>query len=115
MPTANLDCRDQLVPADGVYAGRCEVNGRTYPAALSIGTMPTFGPNARQVEAHLVGFEGDLYGQTLRVEVLDWLRDQRKFKGIDALKAQLALDVRDVVTRNTLAPQIPVASVTVPA
>src|SRR5688500_18894581 len=65
MPTANLDCRDQLVPADGVYAARCEVGGQVCPVALSVGTMPTFGPNARQVEAHLIGFEGDLYGQTL--------------------------------------------------
>ena len=113
MATANLDCRDQLVPADGVYAGRCEVGGRAYPVALSVGTMPTFGPNARQVEAHLVGFDGDLYGQTLRVEVLDWLREQRKFKGLDALKAQLAQDVRDVVARSRLAPQTPVASVSV--
>jgi riboflavin kinase/FMN adenylyltransferase len=114
MPTANVDCQDQLVPADGVYAGRCDVGGRAYPAALSVGTMPTFGPNARQVEAHLVGFDGDLYGQTLRVEVLDWLREQRKFKGIDALKAQLAQDIRDVVARSKLDPQTPVASVAVP-
>jgi riboflavin kinase / FMN adenylyltransferase len=79
-----------------------------------VGTMPTFGANARQVEAHLVGFEGDLYGQSLGVEVLDWLREQRKFKGIDALKAQLAQDVRDVVARSALAPQTPVALVSVP-
>jgi riboflavin kinase/FMN adenylyltransferase len=82
--------------------------------ALSIGTMPTFGPNARQVEAHLVGFDGDLYGQTLRVEVLDWLREQRKFKGLDALKVQLGQDIRDAIARSRLAPQTPVASVSVP-
>jgi riboflavin kinase / FMN adenylyltransferase len=113
MPTANLDCGDQLVPADGVYAGRCEVGGRVYPVALSVGTMPTFGANARQVEAHLVGFEGDLYGRTLGVEVLDWLREQRKFGGIDALKAQLAEDVRDVVARAGLSPETPVAAVAI--
>jgi riboflavin kinase/FMN adenylyltransferase len=99
MPTANLDCREQLVPADGVYAGRCAVNGRTWPAAVSIGTMPTFGANARQVEAHLVGFEGDLYGRRIVLEVLDWLRDQRRFGGIDALKAKMALDVAEVLDR----------------
>jgi FAD synthase len=48
------------------------------------------------------------------VEVLDWLREQRKFKGIDALKAQLAQDVRDVAARSALTPQTPVASVSVP-
>lgn len=114
VPTANLDCREQLLPADGVYAARCEVEGRTYPVALSLGTMPTFGPNARQVEAHLVGFEGDLYGQTLRVEVLDWLREQRKYKGLEALKAQLAQDIRNAASRADLSPETPVASVSVP-
>jgi riboflavin kinase/FMN adenylyltransferase len=114
VPTANLDCRDQLVPADGVYAARCQVDGRTYPVALSIGTMPTFGENARQVEAHLVRFDGDLYGKSLRVDVLDWLREQRKFRGLDALKAQLAQDIRDVCARDRLIPQTPVASVSVP-
>jgi riboflavin kinase / FMN adenylyltransferase len=109
MPTANLDCGEQLLPADGVYAARCEVAGRTYPVALSIGTMPTFGPNARQVEAHLMGFAGDLYGQTLRVEVIDWLREQRKYDALDALKVQLAKDIQEVAARATLAPQTPVA------
>lgn len=93
VPTANLDCSAQHVPADGVYAARCDVDGATYPVALSIGTMPTFGANARQVEAHLIGFDGDLYGKTLRVEVIDWLRGQAKYANLDALKAQIALDV----------------------
>jgi hypothetical protein len=64
-PTANLQCNDQLIPADGIYAGRCIVDSRTYPAAVSIGDMPTFGGNVRQIEAHLLDFEGDLYGQSL--------------------------------------------------
>ena len=77
VPTANLRCDDQLIPADAVYAGRCAVNGKTYPAAVSIGTMPTFGENVRQIEAHLIGFDGDLYGVTLAIELVDWLREQR--------------------------------------
>ena len=56
--------------------------------------MPTFGDDHRpQVEAHLVGFDGDLYNQTLTLELLDWLRDQQKFPTLDALKSQLARDV----------------------
>jgi riboflavin kinase/FMN adenylyltransferase len=98
VPTANLDCGDQLVPADGVYAARCAVGGTTYPVALSVGTMPTFGENRRQVEAFLLGFSGDLYGQVLRVEVLDWVREQWKLPGIDALQRQIAKDV-DIVRR----------------
>jgi riboflavin kinase/FMN adenylyltransferase len=94
VPTANLDCRDQMIPADGVYAGRCTAGGWIYPVALSIGTMPTFeGKNPRQVEAHLIGFTGDLYGKTLRVELSDWVRDQLKFDGVEALKEQMARDI----------------------
>jgi riboflavin kinase/FMN adenylyltransferase len=92
-PTANLRCGGQLVPADGVYAARCEVDGRTWSVALSIGTLPTFGDEMRQVEGHLIGFDGDLYGRTLRVELLDWIRDQRRYPRIDALVAQMKRDV----------------------
>lgn len=109
-PTANLDCSSQLVPADGVYAARCTIDGRTWPAALSIGTMPTFGENDRQVEAHLVGFTGDLYGQTLRIDILDWLREQWKFNGIEPLKEQLARDIVQTLARLTLQPERPVVS-----
>jgi riboflavin kinase/FMN adenylyltransferase len=97
VPTANLDCDDQLIPADGVYVGRCSHIGKTYSAAISIGTLPTFGDYARQVEVHLINFAGNLYGQVLRVEVLDWLRDQRKFNGIESLKHQLNKDIESAV------------------
>jgi riboflavin kinase/FMN adenylyltransferase len=110
MPTANLDCRDQLVPADGVYAGRCRVGGTDCAAAVSIGTMPTFGENQRQVEAYLLGFEGDLYGRVLRVELLDWVREQRRFGGVDALKARMAKDLQIVADRMTLRPERPIAA-----
>lgn len=93
VPTANLRVTEQLIPAEGVYAGRCTVSGVTHPAAVSIGTMPTFGDNPPQIEAHLVGFSGDLYGLTIEVELVDWLRDQRKYPGIDALKAQINKDI----------------------
>ncbi|MGF1634602.1 MAG: bifunctional riboflavin kinase/FMN adenylyltransferase [Phycisphaerae bacterium] len=92
-PTANLACGEQWLPADGVYAARATVDGTDWPAALSIGTTPTFEGVRRQVEAHLVGFNGNLYGRTLRLEVLDWLRGQRPFPDVTHLKAQLARDV----------------------
>jgi riboflavin kinase / FMN adenylyltransferase len=111
VPTANLDCGEQLLPADGVYAARAEAGGgTTYPVALSIGTLPTFGPNARQVEAHLIGFDGDLYGTTLHVEVIDWLREQRKFNGVEALKARLARDIEDVLERSGINPAVPIGA-----
>jgi len=99
IPTANLRVTDQLVPPDGVYAGRVTVGGKTYAAAVSIGTMPTFGENARQVEAYLIGFDGDLYGRTLEVELVDWVREQWKFTSIDALKAQMRRDIAYAVER----------------
>ncbi|MDB5171858.1 MAG: ribF [Phycisphaerales bacterium] len=99
VPTANLRVDGQLVPDDAVYAGRCTVDGKTFPAAVSIGTLPTFGDSDRQIEAHLIGFAGDLYGRVLTVELVDWLRDQRKYDGIEPLKAQIAMDVADTVRR----------------
>ncbi len=109
MPTANIHCDDQLIPADGVYAGQVRLDGALYPAAISIGTMPTFGHNNRQIEAHLIGFNGDLYGRTIRVELLDWIRDQQKFSGLNALKAQLARDLSDISTRHQHADAEPIA------
>jgi len=101
VPTANLKCDDQLIPIDAVYAGRCAVDGKTYGAAVSIGTMPTFGQNLRQVEAHLIGFDGDLYGRTLGVELLDWLREQRRFADPAALRAQMEADKGPCASRAT--------------
>ena len=86
-------------------------DGTAYPVALSIGTMPTFGENTRQVEAHLIGYAGDLYGRTLRVEVLDWLRGQWKFNGVDALKARMARDRDDVRERYEDDPAKPIGSI----
>ncbi len=96
IPTANLDCGDQLIPDDGVYAGRCAIDGVTYPAAVSIGTMPTFGENRRQIEAHLIGFGRDLYDRVIEVEMIDWIREQLKFDGIERLKEQMTLDLEQV-------------------
>lgn len=109
VPTANVRCDDQLIPADGVYAGRVALDGIPHAAAISIGTMPTFGENNRQVEAHLLGFSGDLYDQIIRVELLDWVRDQQKYPGMDALKAQLARDINQISDRHPRAEAEPIA------
>ncbi|WP_139920124.1 bifunctional riboflavin kinase/FAD synthetase [Hymenobacter sp. DG01] len=95
-PTANIACPEplKLIPARGVYAVRATTAaGTTYPAMLNIGVRPTVAGGLDQtVEAHLLGFEGDLYDQDLRVEFIARLRDEQKFNGLDALKAQLAQD-----------------------
>jgi riboflavin kinase/FMN adenylyltransferase len=109
VPTANLDCVGQLIPADGIYAARVTADGRCWPVALSIGTNPTFGQNPRTVEAHLIGFIGDLYGQTLRLELLDWLRDQQTFSGVEPLKQRIARDIEDSLVRMSREPARPIA------
>ena len=111
VPTANLSCVDQLIPADGVYAGRCTVDGKTWPAAVSIGTNPTFGDNPRTVEPHLVGFGGDLYGRTLQLELVDWLRDQEIFGDVESLKARIAQDIHETLSRIKDDPSQPVARI----
>jgi len=92
-PTANLDIHDQLIPGDGVYAGRAIVGCSAYPAATSIGFASTFGGDRRRVETHLLGFDGDLYGRTIRVDFDRLLRPQRKFPTPEALIDQLRRDV----------------------
>jgi riboflavin kinase/FMN adenylyltransferase len=89
-PTANLDVRPELlVPVNGIYAG----SAAEYRAAVSIGTNPHYGGRERRVEAHLLDFTGDLYGQRLIVELWQRLRDERAFDSEDDLVAQIARDV----------------------
>ncbi len=95
-PTANLDQIETLIPGNGVYAGTSEIDGASYPAAIHIGPNPTFGENAQKVEIHLVGFQGDIYGTTLAVDVLDRVRGVQWFSSAEELKAQLERDVAAV-------------------
>ncbi len=95
-PTINLNCGLQMLPCDGVYGGRVELNGQTHAAAVSIGHKPTFGQRMLTCEAHLLDFDGDLYGQTVDLTMLRWLRDQIPFANVDALKQQLHHDTQQV-------------------
>jgi riboflavin kinase/FMN adenylyltransferase len=89
-PTANLDVPEGLlVPPDGVYAGWT----RDRRAAISIGTNPHFGGVERRVEAHLLDFDGDLYGDRLVVELWSLLRGQRRFDSLEELVAAIDDDV----------------------
>ena len=96
-PTANLTVADQLVPGDGVYACRAVLGeSEVCPAAVSIGSCPTFGDVHRQVEAFLLDFDGDLYDQQIRLAFMRLLRPQEKYVSADALQAQMARDVEAV-------------------
>ncbi|MBI4216117.1 MAG: bifunctional riboflavin kinase/FAD synthetase [Chloroflexi bacterium] len=96
-PTANLALAlDQALPGDGIYVMRAYVGGRGgayHPAVANIGRRPTFDGGETLVEVHLLDFAGDLYGQTLRVEVISRLRPERKFAGPQPLVAQMKRDV----------------------
>jgi riboflavin kinase/FMN adenylyltransferase len=97
-PTANFEVAPKLVrPRRGVYAGRARVESTWYAAAINVGVNPTFGGDEAttpvMVEAYLLDFDGDLVGQTLRVEFLKRLRDELKFDSVDDLVAQMARDV----------------------
>lgn len=96
-PTANIEVPSAMcLPADGVYAGRCTLpDGSRYGCAINFGRRPTFFEHADHsiLEAHLIDFTGDLYGQELRVTFEHFLRSERKFENLEALKTQLGTDV----------------------
>jgi riboflavin kinase/FMN adenylyltransferase len=94
-PTANLDEVDTLIPADGVYAAFAYIDGQPTPraAACNIGPNPTFGEQIRKIEAHLIDFEGSLYGRHVELDLLRQLRPTRPFANLDELLAQIRADV----------------------
>ena len=110
-PTVNLDCHHILVPGEGVYAGGFHTTGSSRgessrgqksgitakgcmgPAAISIGSSPTFENGSFAVEAHLVGWEGDLYGKTVTIAFLERLREQLAYTKTDDLVTRIASDV----------------------
>ncbi len=99
VPTANLDSdalAGLLLPADGVYAAWGQVGGDRFPAAVSVGEKPTFGRRTLTVEAHLMGFTGDLYGHRLTLSFARWVRGQYPFSGPESLREQLRRDIATV-------------------
>jgi riboflavin kinase/FMN adenylyltransferase len=104
-PTANIRTRNELLPAVGVYAVRARLlpDGPAIPGAANLGLNPTFRPDVAlagaagrpplSLEVHLLDFAQDIYGRPLRVEFVHRLREERRFPGIDALKAQITQDV----------------------
>jgi len=113
MPTANLVPDDRLLtPGHGVYAAWAQLMpSETHPgasslaAAVNVGVRPTFATGrGLLVEAHLIGFEGEIYGQTLRIAFLERMRGERAFESVDALVAQMNRDVdqaREITERSS--------------
>ena len=100
-PTANLETqRYAAIPADGVYAGWLEQRGKRYMAAVHVGTNSTFAGTDRRVEAFVLDFDGDLYGEHVTIELIERLRGSVRFPGVEELVAQMNLDVAS--TRDLL-------------
>ncbi len=109
-PTANLaaDRLEGFVPRDGVYAAWLVVDGETHPAAVSIGNNPTFdGVPDKQVEAHALDRDFDLYGKSVEVLFVEWIRPMLKFSGVEELIERIRDD--EAVTRRILAAEAPPA------
>lgn len=91
-PTANVALGEHLRPRFGVYAVRVLVDGEWRNAVANLGRRPTFGKLQENFEVHLFDFSGDLYGKVLRVALIEFIRPEMKFAGLDQLKAQIAAD-----------------------
>jgi riboflavin kinase/FMN adenylyltransferase len=92
-PTANLRPVDALIPKQGVYAVTVLVDEGLHDGVTNIGYNPTFGDAALSVETHLLDFSGDLLGKTIRVNFIQRLRDEKTFPNVEALSAQIGLDI----------------------
>jgi riboflavin kinase/FMN adenylyltransferase len=102
VPTANLSPPpERLIPASGIYACLAHTDQMgTHPAAVNVGTRPTFNGHSVTVEAHLIDFGANLYGQALALDFIARLRDEVTFPDVDALMAQMQKDIaqaRDIL------------------
>ncbi|WP_243439267.1 bifunctional riboflavin kinase/FAD synthetase [Fundidesulfovibrio soli] len=93
-PTANVNAQGQLLPMGGVYAVWVTRGEDVWAGVANLGTNPTFGGGALSVEAHIFDYAGDLYGKEVDLHFVQRLRAEKKFSGIDELKARIAEDVR---------------------
>ncbi len=103
IPTANIQVPPgKLIPANGIYATWAEVEGKKYPAATSIGVRPTFTPeeSLSHLEAHILDFNGDLYGHPIKLDFVEYLRPEEKFPSTEKLLEQIQRDIKN--TREIL-------------
>jgi len=98
--TANITLGDYIAPRNGVYATLAIVDGQNYNAVSNYGRRPTVGSDAPLLETHLIDFDGDLYGKEVEVCFVDFIRDEKKFDGLEALQEQIAKDC--AVAKNIL-------------
>jgi riboflavin kinase / FMN adenylyltransferase len=109
-PTANIALAPGTALAHGIYAVRVHLDGRSHDAAAYLGTRPTFDDGAPVLEVFLLDFDGDLYGRDIAVEFIDFIRQDLRFHGAEALKAQMAQDCDAARKILGTAPAIPIVS-----
>ncbi len=95
-PTINIDPKESILPRIGVYAATVETDNQTFKAVANIGTRPTVNGTGVLLEAHLLGFDGDLYGKRLRVRLFTFIRPEVRFDSMEELKAQIIRDTQTV-------------------
>lgn len=98
-PTANLDiAKDKFLPKQGVYAVKVRVNNRTYEAMANLGVVPTFtdGRSEPKVEVNIFDFNQDIYGESVTVEWYKFIREEKKFSGVEEIITQLKKDEKEV-------------------
>jgi len=100
VPTANIEPDEAyIIPANGVYAVRLIINGKSFDGVMNVGVKPTFEQGSeRTLEAHIFQFDQDVYGQRIRVEFIDYLRAERKFSSVQQLISQIQSDILSAKT-----------------
>jgi len=106
-PTANIKPEVKLRPPEGVYAVYCRVDEDIYPGVMNIGYNPTFKDRRVSYEVHVLDFDRDIYGRTIRVYMVEKLREEMTFSGVEELKTQISEDIRISRLKLTSRPQMP--------
>jgi riboflavin kinase/FMN adenylyltransferase len=92
-PTANIVARTEVLPLDGIYASIVQAGGRQWRSVTSLGLNPTFGAGPRTIESYIFDFDGDLYGQAVKLFFVERIRAEKKFSSVELLVEQIQLDV----------------------
>ena len=100
-PTANISISEgKITPKNGVYRSATVIDGIIYSCVSNIGVCPTFEGKESRLEAHIIDFEGDLYGKEIRIYLLGYLREEKRFNSINELKMQINIDKNKAIEEN---------------
>ncbi len=95
-PTANIYPQNEILLPNGVYAAYAYIDSKRFKAAVNVGTNPTFKGKIKHIEVHLLNFSGNIYNKKIRVEFIEYIREERAFKSADALVKQIKKDINKI-------------------